>query len=96
MTNFGIVQIGQLLEKAVIPRRTKRKHGVMDAVTRRRRKFFWCDICHKFNHNTHACYNNNDNWSIVDDGAPPVLPVEDLNDELTGTDAAEDGIVKVI
>ena len=51
----------------------------MDAVAKRRRKFLWCDICHKFNHKTHECYKNDDNWSIVDEANPPVLPVDDLN-----------------
>ena len=59
----------------------KRKQGVMDAVARRCRKFLWCDICHKFNHNTRDCY---------------ALPVDDLNDDLTGTEMAvggEEGVV---
>ena len=69
----------------------KRKQGVMDAVARRRRKFLWCDICHKFNHNTCDCYKNEDNWSIADDAAPQALPVDDLNEDLTGTEMAVDG-----
>ena len=69
---------------------------MMDAVARRRRKFLWCDICHKFNHNTWDCYKNDDNWLIVIDDAPLTLPVEDLNDELTGTEAAKEGIVGVV
>ena len=59
----------------------------MDAVARRRRKFLWCDICHKFNHNTRDCYKNEDNWSVNDNA----LPVDDLNDDLTGTEMAVDG-----
>jgi hypothetical protein len=65
----------------------KRKQGMMDAVTRRRRKFLWCDICHKFNHNT-CVY---DNWSIADDAAPQALQVDGLNEESTGTETAIDG-----
>ena len=57
----------------------KRKPGVMDAIGRRRRKFLWCDICHKFNHNTSNCFKNEDNWSMEDDAGPLVLPVDDLN-----------------
>ena len=58
--------------------------------------FLWCDICHKFNHNTRECYKNDDNWSIVDDANPPALPVDDLNlmnNELTIPEEVEDGLV---
>ena len=51
----------------------------MDAIGRRRRKFLWCDICHKFNHNTNNCFKNEDNWSIEDEAGHHALPVEDLN-----------------
>ena len=63
----------------------------MDAVARRRKKFLWCDICHKFNHNTHDCYKNDDNWLIADDAAPQALPVNDSNEELIGTEMTVDG-----
>jgi hypothetical protein len=69
---------------------------MMDAVARRRRKFLWCDICHKFNHNTRDCYKNDDNWLIADDAAPQALPVDDLNDDLTATEVAIDSQVGVV
>ena len=74
----------------------KRKRGVMDAVAKRRRKFLWCDICHKFNHNTRDCYKNEDNWSISEESAQ-VLPVEDLDltDE-ANTEVATDGVEGVV
>ena len=63
---------------------------------KRRRKYLWCDICHKFNHNTQECYKNDDNWSIVDDANLPALPVDDLNlmnNELKIPEEVEDGLV---
>jgi hypothetical protein len=52
---------------------------VMDTVAKRRRTFLWCDICHKFNHNTRDCYKNEDNWSIVEEITAPVIPMEDYD-----------------
>jgi hypothetical protein len=77
----------------------KRKRGVRDAVAKRRRKLLWCDICHKFNHNTRDCYNNEDNWSIVEEDTAQVLPVEDLdvmNNEGNSMEVAIDGVEGVV
>ena len=71
----------------------------MDAVAERRRKLLWCDICHKFNHNTRDCYNNEDNWSIVEEDTAQVLPVEDLdvmNNEGNSMEVAIDGVEGVV
>ena len=47
-----------------------RKPGVMDAIenaSRKRKKKMWCNICHKFNHNTRDCFKNPSNLPTDND-----------------------------
>ena len=57
----------------------KRKPGVMDAIAKKkRRKVLWCDICHKFNHNTRDCYKNQ---SAEDLATVMEIPLGEMSDE---------------
>ena len=54
-------------KKAGRPKKdAKRKLGVMDEVAKKRRKTLWCEICHKFNHNTNDCFKNPSNLPNIE------------------------------
>ena len=54
-------------KKAGRPKKdAKRKLGVMDEVARKRKKTLWCEICHKFNHNTRDCFKNPSNLPPIE------------------------------
>ena len=54
-------------KKAGRPKKdAKRKLGVMDKVARKRKKTLWCEICHKFNHNTRDCFKNPSNLPPIE------------------------------
>ena len=38
----------------------------MDEVAKKRRKTLWCEICHKFNHNTNDCFKNPSNLPNIE------------------------------
>jgi hypothetical protein len=54
-------------KKAGHPKKdAKRSKGVMDIVAQnKRRKIMWCEICHKFNHNTRDCFKNPANFQLA-------------------------------
>ncbi len=54
-------------KKAGRPKKdVNRSKGVMDMVAKnKRRKMMWCEICHKFNHNTRDCFKNPANFQLA-------------------------------
>ena len=54
-------------KKAGRPKKdAKRAKGVMVMVVKnKRRKVMWCEICHKFNHNTRDCFKNPANLQLA-------------------------------
>ena len=79
-------------KKAGRPKKdAKRKPGVMDEVARKRKKTLWCEICHKFNHNTRDCFKNPSNLPTIEYSLLPEV-TENLN--LMG-DVDDDGGMKI-